>query len=599
VSIAPLSKVTLCGLGNDKAGVLEGLQRLGCMHLISLQPPPSEPEAAPPERAEDAYKALRYLMDVRQKRRQVSDPGAFDLDTVVQQVLSSQQRRREAEDRRDFLIQRIKQLTPWGSFRFPPLQELAGYRLWFYCLPLRQMGEVEELGLPWQAIYRDNRFAYLVVIARDEPPHDLMPVPRIRTGAVPLEQLQHELEQAEIALEELNAEHQALSRWVFLLSQNLARAEDQAALRYAAAQTRETEGILIVQGWLPRGELKRVERFGQEWGLAVLGEPPEPDELPPTLFDNPPLVGGGEDLVSFYQTPSYRDWDPSQVVFFSFALFFAMILADAGYALVLGGLVAYYWERMGKSPKGRRFRLLAVWVLGASFIYGVLVGSYFGLSPPPGSLPAGLHVLDLNDFDAMMRISIIVGCLHILLANGAAAYRIGRFPDNARPLGWLVVVTGGMLFWLSWQRYPPLEALGVALLVLGAVLVGLFASRRRVASLKTGLLRLLDGLAALTNITKIFGDVLSYLRLFALGLASASLAITFNHLAAQVQDAFPGLGLLLGILILVLGHGINLGLAIISGFVHGLRLNFIEFFNWGLSEEGYPFRAFAKKEMER
>jgi V/A-type H+-transporting ATPase subunit I len=113
------------------------------------------------------------------------------------------------------------------------------------------------------------------------------------------------------------------------------------------------------------------------------------------------------------------------------------------------------------------------------------------------------------------------------------------------------------------------------------------------------LLRLLDGLAALTNITKIFGDVLSYLRLFALGLASASLAITFNQLAVQVQGAFPGLGLLLGILILILGHSINLGLAIISGFVHGLRLNFIEFFNWGLSEEGYPFRAFAKKEMER
>jgi len=569
------------------------------MHLISLQPPPSEPETAPPERAEDAYKALRYLMDVRKKRRQVSDRGAFDLDTVVQQALGSQQRRREAEDRRDFLIHRIKQLTPWGSFRLPPLQELGGYRLWFYCLPLRQMGAVDELGLPWQEIYRDNRFAYLVVIARDEPPHDLMPVPRIRTGAVPLEQLQHELEQAEIALEELNAEHQALSRWVFLLSQNLARAEDKAALSYAAAQTRETEGILIVQGWLPRHELERVERFGREHALAVLREPPGPDELPPTLFDNPPLLGGGEDLVSFYQTPSYRDWDPSLVVFFSFALFFAMILADAGYALVLGVLVAYYWERMGKTPKGCRFRLLAVWVLGASFLYGVLVGSYFGLSPPPGTLPAGLHVLDLNDFDAMMRISIIIGCLHIVLANGAAAHRIGRFPENARPLGWLAVVAGGMLLWLSWQRHPLLEGLGAALLVVGVVLVGLLASRRKVVSVKTGLLRLLDGLAALTNLTKIFGDVLSYLRLFALGLASASLAITFNQLAAQVEGAFPGLGLLLGILILVLGHSINLGLAIISGFVHGLRLNFIEFFNWGLSEEGYPFRAFAKKEMER
>ena len=100
----------------------------------------------------------------------------------------------------------------------------------------------------------------------------------------------------------------------------------------------------------------------------------------------------------------------------------------------------------------------------------------------------------------------------------------------------------------------------------------------------------------MVEVSKLFGDVMSYLRLFALGLASASLALTFNQLAAQVQQAVPGLGLLLSFLILLLGHGINLLLAIISGFVHGLRLNFIEFFNWGLSEEGYPFQAFAKKE---
>ena len=92
--------------------------------------------------------------------------------------------------------------------------------------------------------------------------------------------------------------------------------------------------------------------------------------------------------------------------------------------------------------------------------------------------------------------------------------------------------------------------------------------------------------------------MLSYLRLFALGLASASLAITFNQLATDVAAAAPGLGLLFKILILTLGHTLNLALAIISGVVHGLRLNFIEFFNWGMDEEGYPFRPFHKKEAE-
>jgi V/A-type H+-transporting ATPase subunit I len=110
--------------------------------------------------------------------------------------------------------------------------------------------------------------------------------------------------------------------------------------------------------------------------------------------------------------------------------------------------------------------------------------------------------------------------------------------------------------------------------------------------------RIIDGLGSLVGVSKLFGDVMSYLRLFALGLASASLALTFNQLAGQVYQAVPGLGILLSLLILLLGHSINLLLAIISGFVHGLRLNYIEFFNWGLAEEGYPFQAFAKKESK-
>jgi len=105
------------------------------------------------------------------------------------------------------------------------------------------------------------------------------------------------------------------------------------------------------------------------------------------------------------------------------------------------------------------------------------------------------------------------------------------------------------------------------------------------------------GLQGLVGLSKQFGDLLSYLRLFALGLASASLAATFNGLAADLQAAIPGLGLLLALIILLFGHGITFLLGIMSGVVHGLRLNYIEFFGWGLTEEGYPFRSFAKREV--
>jgi V/A-type H+-transporting ATPase subunit I len=97
-------------------------------------------------------------------------------------------------------------------------------------------------------------------------------------------------------------------------------------------------------------------------------------------------------------------------------------------------------------------------------------------------------------------------------------------------------------------------------------------------------------------VTTAFGDALSYLRLFALGLASASLAMAFNDLAHQVREILPGLGILFALLVVVIGHGLNFVLAVVSGFIHGLRLNFIEFFNWSIPEEGRPFRAFARKE---
>jgi len=110
--------------------------------------------------------------------------------------------------------------------------------------------------------------------------------------------------------------------------------------------------------------------------------------------------------------------------------------------------------------------------------------------------------------------------------------------------------------------------------------------------------RLLEGLKKLAEITNLFGNVLSYLRLFALGVAGASLALTFNQLAMQAYQAVPGVGVLFALVIFLMGHALNIVLCLMSGVVHGLRLNFIEFYHWSVSDEGYPFKAFAKKGAE-
>jgi V/A-type H+-transporting ATPase subunit I len=160
----------------------------------------------------------------------------------------------------------------------------------------------------------------------------------------------------------------------------------------------------------------------------------------------------------------------------------------------------------------------------------------------------------------------------------------------------MAVIAGGMVLYLG-AGFASAVHVGVGLGVGGLLTILLLSSERPIRHPADLLLRLLDGVGSLTNITKLFGDVMSYLRLFALGLASASLAITFNQLASQVVESDVVLAVPIALLILVLGHGINLLLAIISGFVHGLRLNFIEFFNWSLSEEGTAFQPFNKKEL--
>lgn len=626
MSITALKKVTICGLIDEKEKVLDRLQALGCIHLVSMRPPPDEPEKAAPEHPESAYKALKFLTNCPHKRHQVREGEYFDLERCVEQILSIQQNIRDLSDRCDFLAARIKEVEPWGDFKLPPVEDLAGLKLWFYIIPLGKLVELPKQGseirdqntgdkeigdsvlipdsrfpIPvWQIVHRDSRFAHVVVVAEDEPPADSMPVVRTHTGALSLSELKARLNEAQIELEDSQAERESLTRWIYLITKNLARAEDKAGLVHASEQTMDAHEVFAVQGWAPERDLEPILALARQHGLAALAEDPDPAETPPTLLQNPEPLAAGEDLVRFYKTPGYWDWDPAIPVFFSFSLFFAMIVSDAGYAALFGALLIAYWHRMGHSPTGRRLRVLAAALVSSSLLWGIMVGSYFGISPAAASLSGKLKILDVNDFDTMMRLSVGVGVFHLAFANLHKAWRLRQEGLTwLIPLGWIMVMVGGLFLWVAEGLDEPAEWVSLTgkwEIALGLAAVFLFSSRRPIKKATDVIMRILDGLQGLSNITKIFGDVLSYLRLFALGLASASLALTFNNLAMQAREA-EGLGLLFSLLILIVGHGLNILLSLMSAVVHGMRLNCIEFFNWGLSDEGYPFKAFSKKEI--
>ncbi len=601
MSIVELKKVSVFGLAREKEPALKALQRAGSMHLIPLKPRAGIGEESPSDRPEACLEALKYLRASGRRRHQVVDSTDFDVDSVVAEVLDNRQRVRDTVDLRDMLAKRIHDREPWGEFEFPDEDDLGGLRFWFYILPLSKKSALEALEVPWEIVHQDNLSAYVLVVSEDEPPAALLPVARIHTGGKSLRQLRRELEDTQIELDALYAERDSLTRWIWLLEQNIASAEDAAMLSYADSITRDGDATFILQGWVPTPRLDAVLGTAREMKLAVLVEQAASEDRPPTLLDNPETVAGGADLVSFYQTPAYSAWDPSAIVLFSFSLFFAMILGDAGYGLLLGGLLGIFWKRMGQSDLGLRMRSLLTVITVLSIGYGVLVGSYFGVTPPADSLIGNLQILELDDFNVMIRLSVIIGAAHVALANIMAA-RVRRRPrDRIVPLSWNLVIAGSLFLWLFGSGVDAKAWVTIgcyALMIAGGLGVVCFGSDRKIETPRDALMRFVGGLLSLTNVTKLFGDVLSYLRLFALGLASASLAITFNQLAADAAAASPGAGLLLKILILTLGHGLNLALAIVSGVVHGLRLNFIEFFNWGMGEEGYPFRPFEKKEIE-
>jgi V/A-type H+-transporting ATPase subunit I len=556
-----------------------------------LTPAREKPENEPQEYAVEARKALRYLLDAPERRREVHEAPDFDMAATVARVLDNQQRLRHVQDRRDSLAQRARELAPWGEFRLPPADELGGRRLWFYILRIRDLPALAGLELPWQMVHRDSRQAWVVVVHDREPDPDALPVPRTHTGELSLSEVQRRLERAEIELGDILAERESMTRWIYQMLAHMARVEDEAGLRFAANQVLEDDPLFAVQGWAPLRDRERLTGFARERGLALLAEAPTADDRPPTLLDNPRLLAAGEDLTGFYQMPAYRDWDPSAILFFSFALFFAMILSDAGYAAVLGLLLLLSWRRLGRGERCRHLRVLGAALVGVSLLWGALVGSYFGTGPPENNLAGYLEVFDIEDFDAMMRLSVWIGMLHLVMANARQAWLHWGRREAGAPLGWIAAMLGGTALW-GGLRGP-----GFLLTAFGLILVFWFGGSRPPDGFRGLALRLLQGLGVLADVPKIFGDLLSYLRLFALGLASASLALTCNDLARQEMARHPGIGLLLGLLILVVGHALNLALGVMSGVVHGLRLNFIEFYNWALSGEGYPFKAFRKKEL--
>lgn len=592
MSITPMKKVTIAGSALDKKEVLENLQNLGVVHIVPLVEHGKKPTLS----CDDVNEAIRYLTDASEVSKEQRHDKNFNVEVFARSALDNKQERIDLQNTHKRLFQYIEMIKDWGDFKIPSPEAIGGNKLHFYKMDKKALKRLQDHeDYVWQVIHQsDDGVDYVVVIADKDQEVSVAGATNIEFCKLTLSEAEAELIKTDKDLEENEKKRIALTLYLEALERHKDKLLDEIDYNFVNQYSLDKDGMFIVHGWTRVKDLKDLETFSKTNELALIQEEPTEDDEPPTLLHNNILGAPGEELVKFYQMPAYKMWDPSTVMHLSFALFFAMIMSDFGYGIMMSAITLLTWKKMAGSEVARRIRTMLVMLSGSCLVYGVICGSYFGYEAPIAAF-RDLHLVDVNNFDSMIKLSVGIGALHIILAN------IVRF-FNALPklsalsfIGWIATVIGAFSLYAVgqdtlWAQHS---------LIGGFATILLFSSDRPFFSIKGLIMRPIDGLLNLTNLTKAFGDCLSYIRLFALGLSSALLAASFNSMAEQAMSANTILGTGLGILVLCFGHTLNLVLGIIGGLVHGLRLNFIEFSNWALSGEGYQFKPFESKENKK
>ncbi len=360
------------------------------------------------------------------------------------------------------------------------------------------------------------------------------------------------------------------------------------------------DAVFVLQAWCPAHAEKELATIANDFPIQIEEIEPDAGERIPTLMQNDGARALGQDLVKIYDTPSYQDWDPSSWIFFSFLVFYSMIFGDAGYALTI--IVILLWVKRkvkNPSPALTRFFNLSLALSGGATVYGLLTGGFYGFSAD-NPIFGWLVSLALINTDIrqegvlgnMMTISIVIGLIHItvslILKSGRLIFSqknwIGALPN----IGWMPGIWG-FYFWASLKETDPVTAAIAFKVFVAGVLVVFFTSAGTWKPIRLTLV----GLYGVYNGVQFFADILSYLRIFALGLSGALIAQNFNMLAMMVWNAGPlYFTIIPATLIFVAGHALNLVLCIMGGVIHGLRLNFLEWYRWNFDGGGRPFKAF-------
>lgn len=479
----------------------------------------------------------------------------------------------------------------WGSISPRQLTELAEEGVYIQCWRTDDLESLDWLrqegGLLWQGQRKRKKDELIFfTLSRDEP----LALDWASNLAPPDQDpalLHLEISRLQARIDALRGALRWLARnRIDQFGRQVAAQIDALSIEAGRIQSHADEHVFVLSGWIPSDRLdETAERLRELPGVNGSFREPRQEEDPPTLTRYAAWARPIQSIFEFMgYRPGYYEYDAGHLIIVFFTVFSALLINDGGYGLLMLAVLGLGYRRLSGSL-GSGAVQLGLYVAGATAIYGGLTGSFFGMQfDSLGPIP--FLSLDTN---AMIKLSFGLGIFHLSVGRLIQVRQLVWSAKMLAELGWLAMLWAIFLGILNVFTGKPIPAISGPLLGLGALLVVFLSHTER------GITRgSLAGLGLLLgNATTLFSDMMSYIRIMAVGFASMSLAMTTNLMAEQTGS------IVFGGLILLIGHSINLGLGIIALFVHGLRLNTLEFARQlGVIWSGRAFEPLARFQLQ-
>lgn len=604
--ISPMTKysfVLLCGQTEE---FLSKIQELGVIDITRSLKPIDETSEKLLAEADEVKKALSVLKNCKGEPDKASVSGGSAKD-----VLDTDERIAELRSELTSAKKELVARKPWGEFSSEDLQKLEakGLQIRFYSCPKKKFdaswGDIQ----PLQVISETESTVFFVTVAPAGEEYSF-PIEPVAAPAGSVNEAEKTLSDLQSRLDGENRKLANLKSCIGNLEKTYADRLGELDLYFAEAATEKAVDnyVTVLTGFAPVEDDDRLKKAFDELGVYYTAETATKEDNPPIKLHNNWFARNFEVLTGMYGMPVYDEFDPTPVLGPFFMLFFAMCMGDAGYGIVLMLIALYMKQKMQDSGLGKMYRLIG-FLGGMTFFVGLFLGTFFGMSILSASwAPSWLKALCIDGwfpdgkiagFPVQMVLAVAIGVLHICLAMIIKTVNFTKrfgFSKTVSTWGWTTLIVGGIVV-ISLGMMEVLSAevfkwVIIALAAVSGLAIFVFNTPGRNPLVNIG-----SGLWDTYNmVTGLLGDVLSYIRLYALGLAGGMLGNAFNIMGTMILDIpVPVVNWVFCIVILIFGHVLNLAMSCLGAFVHPLRLTFVEYFkNSGYEGTGAKYNPLVK-----